>query len=255
MDLRSQFTNVLEDDKGESFVTKGVEVLEKKINIDKNEVTTIITTNAPDRDNDIVEPDGANLKDFKNNPIMFFNHDYYHPIGKWLRTKKVNLEKGLRGIEGVVKFSEISEEAQLLFGLMKEGILNAFSIGFIPIDFEKREGFENDWGGFHIKKWILLEASLVGVPANPTATQHQKLMKQIKENTPSKFYEKFNPLHAYDQKIEDMLKWKEDFENRVLNIEQEIDEKAPTNEGDSGLNGLSDFDKTVKELETIIKGN
>lgn len=196
-----------------------VDVVEKNINESKKEVTTIITTNAVDRTQDIVEPDGANLTNFKKNPVMLFNHNYDAPIGKWSRTKKVDLQKGLRGIQSTATFANTSKAAEL-FELVKDGVLSSFSIGFIPTDYEKIESKdENHWPGYHIKKWELLETSLVSVPANPTANINQKFIQDFKERLSPDLYKELNPHYMYDQILEDLTKRLEDLEGDFDNLD------------------------------------
>jgi len=94
------------------------------------------------------------MKHFQNNPILLAYHDHSKPIGT-VTDWKVD-SKGL-----YVK-AKISDTAKQIKGLIKEGILKAFSIGFTVEDAEYRP--ETDT--FYIKALELLEVSVVSVGMN-----------------------------------------------------------------------------------------
>ena len=118
------------------------------------------STNDTDRAGDVIEKDAwlqGGLENFKNNPILLFNHDYNSPIGK--ATGLEVTDKGLK-IDGV-----ISKSAGKIAEMVKEGILGAFSVGFRVKDADYIE--ETD--GLRIKDAELFEVSVVSVPANQSA--------------------------------------------------------------------------------------
>ena len=118
------------------------------------------STNDTDRAGDVIEKDAwlqGGLDNFKNNPILLFNHDYNSPIGK--ATGLEVTDKGLK-IEGI-----ISKSAGKIADMVKEGILGAFSVGFRVKDADYIE--ETD--GLRIKDAELFEVSVVSVPANQSA--------------------------------------------------------------------------------------
>jgi len=68
-----------------------------------------------------------------------------------------------------MKFAN-TEFANEIFELYKDGFMNAFSVGFIPVDSEPMEkDSDSVWGAKRFLKWELLEYSAVPVPANPEA--------------------------------------------------------------------------------------
>ena len=118
------------------------------------------STNDEDRAGDVVEKDAWNkggLVNYKNNPILLFNHDYNSPIGK--ATNLNVTDRGLE-IEGI-----ISKSAGKIADMVREGILGAFSGGFRVKDADYIE--ETD--GYRIKDAELFEVSVVSVPANQAA--------------------------------------------------------------------------------------
>ena len=118
------------------------------------------STNDTDRAGDVIEKDAwlqGGLDNFKNNPILLFNHDYNSPIGK--ATGLEVTDRGLK-IDGI-----ISKSAGKIADMVKEGILGAFSVGFRVKDADYIE--ETD--GLRIKDAELFEVSVVSVPANQSA--------------------------------------------------------------------------------------
>lgn len=135
----------------------------KDINVADRTLTALVSTAGQDRMDDILDPKGADLKNFNKNPVVLWAHDYQAPpIAKALWTRKKP-----EGVISKMKFAS-TEFAQEIFDLYKDGFLNAFSVGFIPKEKEPVDP-EQQWGGQRFIKWELLEYSAVPVPANPEA--------------------------------------------------------------------------------------
>jgi HK97 family phage prohead protease len=144
-----------------------------EVNEGKREVVAYISTNAIDRDGEVVQPKGLKKKNYANNPIVMVNHDYRSlPIGKALWVKAN--EDGSK----LIAKSYISDKTELardVFGLLQDGVLNAFSIGFVslrnsaPTTQEKNARPELANARLIHREWELLEYSVVGIPANPEA--------------------------------------------------------------------------------------
>lgn len=132
--------------------------------IDEKEMTltAYISTSTRDRMNEVLDPEGADLSNYKKNPVVLWAHDYSAPpIGKALWTKRDG-----EGVISKVKFASTAF-AQEIFQLYKEGFLKAFSVGFMPKQTEDGDGEKKPRRTY--KKWELLEFSAVPVPANPDA--------------------------------------------------------------------------------------
>jgi len=115
-----------------------------------------------DRAGDIIAAEAWNkggLSNFEKNPIILFNHDYDHPIGRATGLKVTD-----NGLELEAKISK-SAPANVC-ELVKEGILGAFSVGFRVKDADYLK--ESD--GLMIKDAELFEVSVVSVPCNQAAT-------------------------------------------------------------------------------------
>jgi len=157
-------------DEGTEFIRKGITPSDLKFDEGERAVIAYITTNTKDRDNEIVEPSGALLDDYRKNPIVLFGHNYRDlPIGKnlWIKADK----KGL-----IAKTQYANHDiADRIYQYRKDGFPMAQSIGFIPVVVEDYDENHDEWRKNGVrrryKKWILLEYSDVPVPSNPDALQ------------------------------------------------------------------------------------
>ena len=138
----------------------------KKLNPEEDDSPLVIegeaSTKDMDRMRDIIDPkawqaDGA-LKGYKNNPIILAYHRHDKPIGR--ATEVTPTKNGLN-----IK-AQISKAATEVYSLIQEGILKAFSVGFIAKDMD----YDTDNDIFNIKDVELVEISVVSVPANPYTT-------------------------------------------------------------------------------------
>ena len=120
------------------------------------------STSDADRIGDIVSPRAwgkGGLDNFKKNPIILFNHNHNKPIGKATEIKMV--DGGLRMKAFISKAAPDG-----VYQLIKDGILGAFSVGFMIKDADYIE----ETGGLKIKLAELLETSVVSIPMNQAAT-------------------------------------------------------------------------------------
>lgn len=139
-------------------------LLERK----EGEIIGIASTDTPDRDGEVIKQEGWDLTNFQKNPVLLASHNYHEfPIGK---ATDIAVHDGKLMFKAV--FSEATEKAKEAYALVKEGILSAFSVGFIPREYDQKEARI-------ITKAELLEISLVAVPANPAAIV---LAKSFSEN-------------------------------------------------------------------------
>ena len=153
------------------FIRKGVTARDLQINEDERAIISYITTSAVDRDKEIVNPKGAILTEYREHPIVLYQHDYWGlPIGKneWIKrdskgliAKTIYYDKGL---------------AEEVYDFRKSGFPMAQSIGFVPLEWKTfgegdkvpagKEGARREF-----TKWLLLEYSDVTVPSNAEALQ------------------------------------------------------------------------------------
>ncbi len=133
-------------------------------------VTAVISSDTIDRDREILLPKGVQLDNYEKNPVVLWGHDMsLPPIAKALWVKK-----GTKKITAKLKFAT-TERAEEIWSLFKDGFLNAFSVGFLPLKGHTPTPDEvkknPDWAEamYIIDEWELLEFSPVTVPSNPDA--------------------------------------------------------------------------------------
>jgi len=126
------------------------------------------STSTQDRDGEVIDATGWDLKNFKKNPVIMYAHDYRTlPIGKasrvWLHngTLKNTVEFPP---EGTYEFADIVER------LVSTGYLKTESVGFIPKKWEDGDGEKAPRRTY--TKQELLEISIVPVPSNPYALRN-----------------------------------------------------------------------------------
>jgi len=141
-----------------------------EINRDERTIVAEVTTAAVDRDREVVLPSGAQLENYRKNPVVLWAHDYRGlPIGKNLWIKPSS-----NGLLAKTQFAR-HEEANKIFEAYADGVLRGWSIGFIPLEESPPEPDEikatPEWASAEniVRKWELLEYSAVPVPANPEA--------------------------------------------------------------------------------------
>ena len=208
---------------------------QKNISLEERSVTHFISKSNIDRGGDIVLPDSIDDKSYQKNPIVLFNHWHDSPVGKslWRKTED----------DGVLAKTQFATTplADDVFQLNKEGVLNAWSIGFSV----NKDGFEyDDKTGITTYTDIeLLEYSSVTVPMNQDAiTEGLKIIKS-QEITDIFKAEKFyidnkQELIAINEKIDNIIK------NEIGEIKARMDELK-----DYNIEGLlKDLDQMEKEI-------
>ncbi len=141
-------------------------------------VHAVMSTEAKDRDGDIIRVAGWDLSDFVKHPALIASHNYFDlrsQIGHWE-------EVGIKGkrLEGVAHYyiGQGNEQADWGFNLASKGMA-AFSVGFVPDmalakELKDSEGF---FPSYEFNGQKLLETSQVTIPSNPEALQRIKHMK------------------------------------------------------------------------------
>lgn len=158
--------SVITEVEAKDFFSKATKVVEcnlKSIPVNTERTMYIkISTVNPDRSGDVVEPNGAELKNYVNNNVVAAFHKYDRPsIGR-----TISFAIGEKEIVVLMEFAAkgVNPEADMLHDLYKGGMMHAASIGFRSKNYEPIPG-----GGNHFKTWELYEWSLVLVPDNPEA--------------------------------------------------------------------------------------
>ncbi len=125
------------------------------------------SSGAIDRHGESLNPNGWSLNNYMRNPVILFGHDYKSlPIGKAM---KVWVEDGK--LMFTIKFAD-TPMGNEVFKLFEEDMLNAFSVGFIPMKWDET-------GDYTFAEMELLELSVVTVPANPEALAKVKSVEEM----------------------------------------------------------------------------
>ncbi|HOU26522.1 MAG TPA: HK97 family phage prohead protease [Paludibacteraceae bacterium] len=148
--------------------------------VDK-EIEVTLSKQIRDRDGEIVDIKGGDLRNFSKNPIMLWGHrmiygDVEDVMGHWENLRKTN-DKILAN----PVFAE-HPKAQYLKRMVEDGHVRSVSISFIVND-----------GGFNlesktVKSWEMLEASWVTVPSNVEAVSNVKEFKKLDDELTEKQY-------------------------------------------------------------------
>lgn len=120
------------------------------------------STESIDRDGDVLVADGADLTNYRRNPVVMYAHDYSDlPVAKAIDIQSV---PGV-GLRAKIQFPPlgISPKADTVRGLWAARFLNAASVGFVP------KQAEPNGTGQRFTQWEMLEFSIVPIPANADA--------------------------------------------------------------------------------------
>lgn len=126
----------------------------------------IATTPTPDRDEDVIDPLGAQF----TLPIPFlWQHDKQQPIGQVVDAaiKDVGIWVKVQIVKpSEVESEELKKRLQMAWDSIKTGLVRGMSIGFLPLEIADIQG---SWG-YKFNKWDWCELSAVTVSANQDAT-------------------------------------------------------------------------------------
>ncbi len=128
---------------------------------DTRTITGIASTPKQDRDNDIMDMEGAQ---FALPMPLLWQHKHNEPIGE-VTAATVTSE----GIEITATIVNITDEGPLknrideAWQSIKSGLVKGLSIGFRLLEYQ----YLDDSYGLHIKEWEWYELSAVTIPANP----------------------------------------------------------------------------------------
>lgn len=131
-----------------------------------------ISKEVVDRDGDILRAGGVDFTNYMKNPVFLsFHNSREFPLGKvtkfWVEENEVKAIVYFPTLDELSSDpNNASEKAKLCdfcYHCYKTGMLNAVSVGFIPLEYKETQT------GNDIIKWELLEFSAVAVPANQDA--------------------------------------------------------------------------------------
>ncbi len=198
-------------------LTKFFKSKANSINEAKYQATFVISDESVDRQGEIIKQDGWNMDNFKANPVILFGHDSYDlPIGK-----AVEIYTDGDKTYAVIEFAvEMYDKAKTIWEMVKAGILNTVSVGFINNEYDNNELTTNE----------LLEISIVPIPANPNAillaAQDGSISKKDAQFLAKAMEKELEGLRtlAKDDKLENM----EQLQQFITDALQPINDKLAT---------------------------
>jgi len=218
----------------------------------------VLTDDTLDRHGDRILPGGVDVSAFKNNPVMFYNHmkggrnifgenQQMLPIGKW---------KNIRRMNGQLTADAYVDTGQPLGAeiarLVELGIINTTSVGIIPLAIsDSPDDKVTGQTGYTITKSELLEASIVDIPANPSAV---RLDKQIEKSADGSVTPKEGAFLVKNLKIQKVEKMNiVERLNKLFGLNAKTEEEALEKLESANISGLVDeaVEKAVSEkMET-----
>lgn len=173
------------DSKGEVITRDGTEIhaadflgVVKGVSIEQRTLRILATDETRDRDGDIITMKGWRLENYIKNPVFLWAHDYASvPIGAAI---KIESKRSPHRLILTHKFptAGVHPFADMILQLYYEKVINAGSVGFLPLQWEeiKEDEEERSSKGFFFgpRKFTdqeLLEHSGCAVPSNPNALQ------------------------------------------------------------------------------------
>lgn len=210
----------------------------------KYQATFVISDESVDRQGEIIKQAGWDFTNFKKNPVILFGHDSYDlPIGK-----AVDIYTEGDKTYAVIEFAaEIYDKAMTVFNMVKNGILNTVSVGFINLEYDNNELTKNE----------LLEVSIVPIPANPNAivlAAQDGLISQKDAQFMAKAMEKeLEGLRAIkdNDKVENMEQLQQFITDALQQALQPINDKLA--EVDAALNGSGEGDDAKPGLLAAVE--
>ena len=172
---------ILRDGLGVFSATMGQSV--KSVDMNKRTLSMTGSDETTDRDGDIVMVNGWQLENFVKNPVFLWSHQYGGEGSVPLaRAIKVIKRRTPARLDFTMQFPTegINPFADMILSLYNEKIINASSVGFMPLEWEPVDGGEGGgnspsmyyYQGRRFTKQELLELSGCAVPCNPMALQN-----------------------------------------------------------------------------------
>ena len=140
---------------------KGVALPDKE---NERRLVVTISTSKRDRHGDILEPGGAHIVPYLKNPVVLWAHEYKSlPIGRC-----ESLTRQGTALKAEITFAP-TQFAREVYDLYTKEFLRAWSVGFLPLEWDVIQNDDGKFAGYHVRSWELIELSAVPVPANTDA--------------------------------------------------------------------------------------
>ena len=141
-------------------------------------IVGVANENAVDRMDERLEPAGVTIDNFIKNPVLLADHLYFTRAVIGAVENVTPEDDGVKFVAnlGDPSKAELTETQKEIRSLVKQGLIQTVSVGFIPLRIRAPE-FDDDYKLIEpavILEWELLEISVVAVPANAGSTFEMK---------------------------------------------------------------------------------
>lgn len=171
---------------------------------------------AEDRIDEIIDSKAWDIKNYLKNPVILYEHNHMCPVGISLQVEPRDDGLYYKGIIGSPKKAELTDEQKKVRSLLRQGILKANSVGFIPVVMEYDEEKET----LRYMKVELLEISIVSIPM-----QQDSLITSVKNLEKGKTMpeEKLNEVHKMCSEMGPKM---DEVHKMVGELKPKVDEEA-----------------------------
>ena len=192
------------------------------LNEKQRTITYVVSDETPDRVGDIIAVRGWQIDLYKKNPVILWGHDQsIPPIGRGNNVRRRYGESPRLTADIEFAPAEAHEFADTIYRLAADDFIRATSVGFMPketkevSDAERKKLGLGKYGQFYSGA-ELMEVSVVGVPANPSALEAgvKSMMSKgaLEERVAPRFIEKYFPeAEIASSRITDLCKTYIDF--------------------------------------------
>lgn len=148
---------------------------------DPHRFTAVITTDALDRQDEVVLPEGGQFGEFLNSGAIFWNHQYDNPVGFPDKSKRIIRSEHSIEAGGIFMQRPAIWTGEFFPDFVREfvtqgraaGISPGVSIGFMPLESRRPSKADTQRYGDNVQlvhnRWKLLEFSIAPVQANQEA--------------------------------------------------------------------------------------
>lgn len=146
---------------------------------------------------------GADLSQFRKNPVMYLNHDSWDmPIGRW---ENIRVEDGKILADAI--FDMKDEKAAEVAGKVDRGFLKMASVGLVPIERTEEASLMLPGQKYPtVSRWRLREASIVGIGSNHNALRlYDENDKQLDDDEIMQLFDKPNFENYMNKEFLNML--------------------------------------------------
>ena len=153
-----------------------------KIEVEEKDIVLIASAPEKDLEGEVIKEDAWILDVYKRNPVLMWAHDTTRlPIGR----ADVEVRKG-EGLVARLEFDKRDKFAAEVERKIRDRYLNAGSVGYLRLEADRKNGI------IYTKKALLLEVSIVPIPANPAALIIERSLRSAAEQ-----YFKEHPLYPF----------------------------------------------------------